>query len=446
MDIELGLVVTNAHVSGLSPCQLRVAFENGERCGGRVLLVDAWHDFAFIKIDMKEVDWPLTPVTFGESFTMKEQEECCLIGNNDSEEYSVKFGVVTNLAINRGDCHTHAFQTSFDRTGGSSGSPVFNAHGKMVGLHMRGTDTTSIELRVEYIKDALEQIRAGVVRRGTIGVELDLVRLSNVVKHCDFPKSKLRELRFNWSTAKHIVAVDRTVPLGSSELLLRPADVIWKVNDILIGNNLYLFDRIVDQNVGRDVKLTIVRNGKEHTIEVAVEDVEALKVRKFALFAGGIFHDITPALRSKFNILAHGTFLNQVSPGSCLSDLGDGTAKHPESYVVVIEELCGVKTPTLEHFIEAVRQLGSKKEVYALTRNLRSFSSALLAKFISLDLKFEPLRIFNWDDELLEWIEEDKLAGIDALSIVPATATATPPDSPRTGSLASFSDFSSMSD
>lgn len=204
-------MATNAHIAGNSPCQIHVTFENGERCEGRVLYVDNWHDFAFIKLSMEEVDWPLAEAKMGSSYELSEQQEVCLVGNNDNEEYSIKYGVVTNLAINRGDVHSDAFQTSFDRTGGSSGSPVFNDAGVVVGLHMSGTDTTSIELRIEYLKDALEQIRTvglAKFKRGTIGIELDLGRISTVVKHCKFPKHLVEELRSKWSNIKHVLIVD----------------------------------------------------------------------------------------------------------------------------------------------------------------------------------------------------------------------------------------------
>jgi S1-C subfamily serine protease len=68
------------------------------------------------------------------SFDLKEQDEVFMIGNNEGEGYSVKYGRVVNLKLNRGDRHSAAFQTSFDRTGGSSGSPIFDVHGNVVGL------------------------------------------------------------------------------------------------------------------------------------------------------------------------------------------------------------------------------------------------------------------------------------------------------------------------
>ena len=55
-------------------------------------------------------------------------DDLLLIGNNDGADYTMKWGKVANLLrllpyeIDRGTY----IQTSFDRTGGSSGSPVLN--------------------------------------------------------------------------------------------------------------------------------------------------------------------------------------------------------------------------------------------------------------------------------------------------------------------------------
>ncbi len=61
----------------------------------------------------------------------------------------------------------------------------------------------------------------------------------------------------------------------------------------MIGDNMYLFDKLIDQKVGQSVEVTVIRNGEIVTQSVPVNDVEQHKVKKFALFAGGnilIYH------------------------------------------------------------------------------------------------------------------------------------------------------------
>jgi S1-C subfamily serine protease len=131
-----------------------------------------------------------------------------MIGNNDAQEYSVKYGRVTNLVLDRGQRHSATLQTSFDRAGGSSGSPVFNAKGEVVAIHFAGTESTSFELRIEYLKDALEQLRAGRgVRRGDIGASLALVLVSDAQKHFHLPDALAQSVKSVRSDLKRMIIV-----------------------------------------------------------------------------------------------------------------------------------------------------------------------------------------------------------------------------------------------
>jgi S1-C subfamily serine protease len=246
---SIALVATNEHLSGISPQQVKLTFENGATCEAQgPVWVDPWHDLSFYKFNPAELEYEeLACAEIGSSLTLQEQTPVLLIGNNDQEEYSVKFGRVTNLQLGSGDRHSASFQSSFDRTKGSSGSPVFDQRGKVVGIHMRGTHTTSIELRVEYIKKALDQLVkvdpsgevtiTGHVQRGELGLELQLTRASLVKQHFQFPQKLLTELRNSRPKLKQVLLVYKVVPITSPAFKagIQAGDVIWSVNGTVVG-------------------------------------------------------------------------------------------------------------------------------------------------------------------------------------------------------------------
>ena len=118
-----------------------------------------------------------------------------LIGNNDKEEYSIKEGKVANLNVNKGNRHSSYIHTTFDRTGGSSGSPVWNTEGEVIAIHARGTDTSSFELPIEYLIDALSRIQnMSSIHRGEIGVDLELISIGEAIKHFRLPESSRVEI------------------------------------------------------------------------------------------------------------------------------------------------------------------------------------------------------------------------------------------------------------
>ena len=130
VDAERGLIVTNRHVTGSSPSYVKINFYNGSFTEAKMLYYDPTHDFGFYKIDPDEVLFELQAVQLGSWRDLALGDELLLIGNNEKEEYSIKFGTVANLNVNKGDRHSSYIHTTFDRTGGSSGSPCLEHKGR----------------------------------------------------------------------------------------------------------------------------------------------------------------------------------------------------------------------------------------------------------------------------------------------------------------------------
>jgi hypothetical protein len=118
VDAERGIVATSAHVVVSSPAQLRVTFHDGESTAARLLHHDAWHDFALIELERDaDARWTATAAVLGDSFALHDQQELFLVGSNEGQEQSVKFGRVTNLVVNKGRRHR---RRSRRPTGGST--------------------------------------------------------------------------------------------------------------------------------------------------------------------------------------------------------------------------------------------------------------------------------------------------------------------------------------
>ena len=121
VDAARGIIATNRHVTGSSPAYVKINFHDGSFTEARILYYDPTHDFGFYQINPAEVDFQLQAVELGEWNSLSLGDELLLIGNNEKEEYTIKFGRITNLNVNKGDRHSSYIHTTFDRTGGSSG-------------------------------------------------------------------------------------------------------------------------------------------------------------------------------------------------------------------------------------------------------------------------------------------------------------------------------------
>ncbi len=402
VDAERGIIATNRHVTGSSPAYVKINFHDGSFTEANILYYDPTHDFGFYKIDPAEVDFELKAVELGEWDKLSLGDELLLIGNNEKEEYSIKMGTIANLNVNKGDRHSSYIHTTFDRTGGSSGSPVWNTAGEVIAIHARGTDTSSFELPIDYLIDALELIQNEMsIQRGEIGVDLELISIGEAIKHFNFPEALRKEIGPSKAGTPKVIQIESMVPRTTGETALRASDIIYRINDELIRDDLYTFDAILNQNVGKEVTLDIYRNGENLSLKVPVENLEKKKVQRFVRFGGAVFHDITPQLRRLLYLEADGVYLPHAAAGSSFSRVGvqerNGNSK------VVILNINGKQIRNLDDFIEACKTITDGQHTFVVVRDFNLFDSSPTPKSLTVNLKFGPLQQFEWDSEELDW-------------------------------------------
>lgn len=419
VDAQRGWIVTNRHVSSRSPAHYKVTFYNGETSDKvKLLYFDAWQDLAILEIDTTTLHSPLTAVPLSTAESIKEADQVFLIGNNEGENYTVLYGEIINTELNpsisddpAGDSHRHtsSFEVVYGQRGGSSGSPVFDSRGRVVGMQYCGTDVTGKTLRIDYVKDALDCLRAGQGScRGEIGVVLDLVKISDAKNYLHIPESeaaRLLGLLDRGQKIKDIVYVRKSIPQSPSDEKLEPGDVVLRVSGKTVGNNLYLFDKEIDRLIGKSASIDILRNGRPLTVTVPVEDAEKQKVSRFVTFAGGIFHDVTNEIRRRFAVYGAGVMLNQVDVGSSL-ETGGRYDKYPQWRQILIQGIDGVATPDIETFTKEARRFADGDQVYITARDFVSIDSTPRTLLVDLNLKYFPLKQFRYDPRKRTWEEE----------------------------------------
>lgn len=406
VDAQRGIIATNRHITSTSPAHIRITFLDGSSTDGKLLYYDYYHDFAFIQFDVSSVTFPLKAATLGSSLELKPQQTVLLIGNNEREEYSVKIGMVVNSKVDKGERHSSTIHTSFDRTGGSSGSPIFTEDEHVVGMHFAGTETSSFELPIEYLKDSLRAITDGSVpRRGHVGVQLGYVNLDDAIKHIGITEEYRNEYKHNFPRATKVIQVQRIIPTLPAQDVLKPGDIIWSVEGQPIGDNLYLFDRLVDENVNRTLTLTVLRRKEAVAVALPVLPLEWQKTKKFVLFGGGTFQDIGADFRRRFNYDGDGVFMNSVRIGSAFSSLGVYDGKDPASRRVIIKELDGKRIHDLNDFVTTARGITDGTQTTVIYQDLFSVDTGPQVMYISFDLMVSELRIFELDDRIGEWLE-----------------------------------------
>ena len=280
---------------------------------------------------------------------------------------------------------------------------MWNTAGEVIAIHARGTDTSSFELPVDYLTDALELIRNEMsIQRGEIGVDLELISIGEAIKHFNFPEALRKEIGPSKAGTPKVIQIESMVPRTTGESMLRASDIIYRINEQLIKDELYTFDAVLDQHVGKNVSLDIYRNGENLRLDVPVEDLELKKVRRFVRFGGAVFHDITPQLRRMLYLEADGVYLPHAVAGSSFSRVGlqerNGNSK------VVILNINGKQIRNLDDFIAACQAISDGQHTYVVVRDFNLFDSSPTPKSLTVNLKFGPLQQFEWNPDALDWV------------------------------------------
>jgi len=130
---RVGLALTNAHVVGTGDGSVRLQLADGRSVTGRVLRVDRETDVALIQLDAG--DYPAAPI--GSSQSLKVGDAVFAIGTPLNERFSrtVTKGVVSAF---RTDGGRRLIQSDVSVHPGSSGGPLLDDRGRVVGLALAG--------------------------------------------------------------------------------------------------------------------------------------------------------------------------------------------------------------------------------------------------------------------------------------------------------------------
>jgi serine protease Do len=248
-----GYILTNHHLVP-GPARVRVRLADRRELVARRIGSDASTDLALLKVEARG----LPAVPLGDSDRLRVGDWVCAIGNPLEFDHTVTVGVVSskgrkifNLAFDS------YIQTDAAINPGSSGGPLVNLRGEAVGISAAvSSDAQGIGFAIpsNVARAVLVQLREeGRVRRAYLGVQLHELDPDLAVM------LGLRE-------ARGALVVD--VPEGQAAAAagLRRWDVITEVAGEPIADGDELVQTISALPPGREVRLSLLRDGKALTV------------------------------------------------------------------------------------------------------------------------------------------------------------------------------------
>ncbi|KAG0635129.1 trypsin-like cysteine/serine peptidase domain-containing protein [Tuber brumale] len=370
VDAERGYILTNRHVVCAGPFWGYCVFDNHEECDVYPVYRDPIHDFGILRFDPKAIKYMPVGALQLRPDLARVGAEIRVVGNDAGEKLSILSGVISRVDRNApdygdgyNDFNTNYIQAAASASGGSSGSPVVNIDGYAVALQAGG----SVEAATDYFLPldrplrALECIRNGrPVTRGTIQTQW-LTKPFDECRRVGLSPEWEAAVRKGFPKEIGMLVAEVVLPEGPAHGHIEEGDILIKVNGALITKFVDL-DEILDNSVGRKVKMLVERGGKAMDIELGVGDLHAITPDRFLTVCGASFHDLSYQSARLYAIPVRGVYVCEPAGSFRFDGMDKGW---------IIESLDNKKTPNLDEFIEVVKNIPDRSRVVATYRHLR---------------------------------------------------------------------------
>ncbi|EGD79346.1 hypothetical protein PTSG_09760 [Salpingoeca rosetta] len=279
--VQNNYILTNAHVVA-DYTTVRVRRHGGHhKFVAKVLCINYSCDLALLTVDDKAF-WKDLPALEVADEVPQLDERVLVIGYPmGGDTISVTRGVVSRVTtLSYADCKFPQLLASFllvvqidaAINSGNSGGPVFRENGKVVGVAFSGyagaADNIGYIIPYPVIKNFLEDYE----RRGTSDGVCDL---GFSYELCE---NQAMQKMLKLAGDKSGVRIVSVRPLGASHNIIKPGDVVMKINGFKVANDgtipfrqderVHMSHAITSNSLGEDVEVVLLRDGRKKTVKI----------------------------------------------------------------------------------------------------------------------------------------------------------------------------------
>ncbi|HET9215788.1 MAG TPA: DegQ family serine endoprotease [Terriglobia bacterium] len=320
-----GYILTNEHVVD-GAMDVKVALSDKREYSARIVGTDSKTDLAVLKIDQTG----LPAITIGDSSKVQVGDVVLAVGNPFGVGQTVTMGIVS--ATGRGNLGIEDYedfiQTDAAINPGNSGGALVDAEGRLIGINTAilsrsgGNQGVGFAIPANMARNVMDQIiQSGKVSRAFLGVTIQPVT-SDLAKIFKLDKGGEGAL------------ISEVAPNSPAERAgLKSGDIVLRIDNDRVADSRGLQLMIGEMKPGRNVRLTVFRDGIERSYSVTLGEqpgerngssLAAPSGSSRKTLDGVAVEPLTQSMASRYGV-AHSTkglVVRRVDPGSAAAEAG----------------------------------------------------------------------------------------------------------------------------
>lgn len=340
--------------------ELKITLGDKREFDGKVVGTDPQTDIAIVKIDGKN----LPSAKLGDSDTIRVGQWAIAIGSPFGLTQTVSVGIIS--ATGRANVGVAAYedmiQTDAAINPGNSGGPLVNIKGEIIGINTAiftrsgGYQGIGFAIPINMVKIIMKDlVEKGKVTRGWLGV---------VIQDIDPALAK----SFNVTVTEGVLVSDIQENSPAKEAGFERGDIVIEYEGKPIRDVNHLRNTVAQTEVGKKVKVKVLRDGKEKELTVKLGEQPS---ELFAAAPGAVptgkdlgmtVQNLTKELAKNLGIEEDsGVIVSEVQPGSpaAMSDIREGD---------LIKEVNRKKVANVTEFKKALSEGDKEKGVLLLVK------------------------------------------------------------------------------
>jgi serine protease Do len=374
-----GIVLTNNHVVEGAD-EVTVELTDGREFKASEIKTDPDSDLAVIRLaDAKD----LPVAKLGDSDKLSIGDWVIAIGNPFELETTVSAGIISGKGRELGSIRRAQFlQTDAAINPGNSGGPLVNLVGEVIGINTAiasssgGYQGVGFAIPVNLARWVSRQlIEKGEVERAFIGVQMG-------------PLDTKMATKLGVAGRKGVLVNDVVPGSPAAEAGVQELDVITGFDDQPIEGTRALQELVERSAIGRRHRLSVLRDGKPLTLEVAVKplprdlasrgragprDAERSGRESYESEEFGLEVVDKSSLAEQAYEGVEGVIVDRVDPDGLAAEAGIGPG-------VLVRAVGKTETPTVDAFAAAIEKESAAEGVLLKVRTPRGNSVVLLQK------------------------------------------------------------------